>query len=925
MNEKNEKSKFPSISEFLDIYPPIIKNQNNINDTKKFFVYFDPIKNKSQKNIEKIKNIKQGITSNLYPILLEKILKQQKNKSERTQELKDAIKNFLLHSDLIVKLNSYFSNQQDNGENNLGNLEEQIDTAIDKLSENIILEKYDKNKRLINYGEYGHDCYFLLSGKISVLKPVEYSGINISYHDYLKYLSNLLKNKEKNLILKIIEINNKSFFQFHNLEEIKQDLNKLKLFIKSYCIKLLELKLQSDIIECTDIPKIIKELKEFNLTLKDLNLDQKEIEDNINQINKENIENEKDKFSSDRELKKYILKIFSPSEDDKFNMKPYESLLLTNNDIDKNTNNDNNLAILYKYDLFLYSYPGSFFGEMALEKRSSNKKRNATIRTEEECFVFSLTQKLYNYILVSSINLIKEYDIAFLQKNYFFNEISNKNFDKFYYPMFKVLTREKNDIIHKQYDLINSIYFLKEGKIKLEISLSIVDIYNLIRYFILYLSENKRLFNLTDEEIYELNNNYLDHNNELYFGNKPPIFRDKINEIKKYELYDVTNNEAIGLLEFMSSQGRYNTSYVVLSKNAKLFEINKKNLEIIIKRETDIKNDFYKFAKNKFLIMIKRLHSIKFNCLSNIFYKIKQNFFGELSENNNNNYIKNEQNNDDEKNNTEEEDDDDEEKEKYKNDYNSKDFNVNEFKTTNINNNVNINSNKYENILTSPKNILVKIKKIKLPLTNRTNCHQIDYNKLKTSNSHYSEFSFRSIKFNENYFIKNRLNNISKIKENNSNKSKFNASSFSFINTLLSPDSKTNLFEQKQNKLKLKKIKNRSSNLISIGKNTFFTLEQLKSKFKKKSLDKRMFDLSIVRIENKKIKISPLLNYETAKFNSFIFQKKNHLSPNYYHNRKFKKIIFMHNDNSNNNLTDTISTLNLAIKSCVNDIIKIKK
>ena len=31
--------------------------------------------------------------------------------------------------------------------------------------------------------------------------------------------------------------------------------------------------------------------------------------------------------------------------------------------------------------------------------------------------------------------------------------------------MFKVLTREKNDIIHKQYDLINSIYFLKEGKI----------------------------------------------------------------------------------------------------------------------------------------------------------------------------------------------------------------------------------------------------------------------------------------------------------------------------------------------------------------------------------------------------------------------------------------------------------------------------
>ena len=75
----------------------------------------------------------------------------------------------------------------------------------------------------------------------------------------------------------------------------------------------------------------------------------------------------------------------------------------------------------------------------------------------------------------------------------------------------------------------------------------------------------------------------------------------------------------------------------------------------------------------------------------------------------------------------------------------------------------------------------VKIKKLNLPYTNRDNYHQIDYNRLKGIKNHYSEFSFRSIKFNENYFIKNRHNYISKVHDNNSNKAKFNASYLNFL------------------------------------------------------------------------------------------------------------------------------------------------
>ena len=913
MNIENEKPRLPPLSEFLSIYPPISNNANNISDPRKFFVYFGPIKLKSQKFIEKVKNRNSGIAPKPYPVLLEKILKQQKIKTKRTDDVKEAIKLFLSHSNLIEKLNTYFSNQN-NTENNL---EEHINTVIIKLAENVILEKYDENKAVIKYGDIGKDCYFLLSGKISILKPVEYKGINISYHDYLKYLSNLFANDEMYLALKVIELNNNTFFKFHNLEEIRQDINNLKLFIKSYCILLLYSKLKLNIIECENIHKIKETLKEFNLSLRDFDLKENEIEEKINEIKQTNIENKKDQISPEKLIKKYILECFTPSEDDRYNMKPYESFLFKN-DLYNNNNmtNNTNLATLYKYDIFLYLGPGSFFGEMSLELNSLTKKRNATIRTEEECFMFSLTQKLYNSILVASINLIKEYDILFLKKNYFFNQISPKNFDKLYFPMFKLLSKEKNDIIYKQNNILNSVYFLKEGKIKFEISLSIIDIYNLIKYYIQYLSENRRLFNITDEQIYSLNQNYLDHKGDLYFGNKPAIFKDKINEVKKYEIFDVTNYEAIGLLEFMSLKDRYSTSCFVVSKTAKLFEINKENLDILLKRESDIKSDYYKFAKNRFLIIIKRLHSIKYNYLSNIFYKIKQNFFGELE---------------DKSYNSEKPDKEIEKKDLDDEDNYKKEYFQNKVSENFIMNTDNNNSKIYENIQTSPENNKIQIKKIKLPLTTRFNYQNSDYNGSETQKNNYSGILFKSTKFNENYFIKNRINyvnninNISKNNHSNLNKSKFNNKTYiDIINTLLSPASKNNSFEKLPNipksPLKLKNLNNRSSNIINIGKNNFFTLEQLKTKFQEKNLDKKMLDLSIVKNENKIIKKSSSLNYKKIKFNFDIFHK-NSFSPFYFHNKKLKKLMLLHNESSNN-LSDINTSPNLAINSCRNIFIK---
>ena len=104
--------------------------------------------------------------------------------------------------------------------------------------------------------------------------------------------------------------------------------------------------------------------------------------------------------------------------------------------------------ILYKYEDFLKLFPGSFFGDMALE--SKVKKRNASIRTEEECFILSLNNDDYISFLYEDNKKLKSMDLIFLTNKFFFNEISPVIFEKYYYSKFKYFEKYKGDIIYQQ-------------------------------------------------------------------------------------------------------------------------------------------------------------------------------------------------------------------------------------------------------------------------------------------------------------------------------------------------------------------------------------------------------------------------------------------------------------------------------------------
>ena len=132
----------------------------------------------------------------------------------------------------------------------------------------------------------------------------------------------------------------------------------------------------------------------------------------------------------------------------KFNLKVEERVVLTNfnflfNPFEQKKKYN---LILFKYELFLNLFPGSFFGDMALEAKV--KKRNATIRTEEECFILSLNNDDYISLLYEDNQKLKSMDLVFLTNKFFFKEMSPVIFEKYYFAKFKYIEKYKGDIIY---------------------------------------------------------------------------------------------------------------------------------------------------------------------------------------------------------------------------------------------------------------------------------------------------------------------------------------------------------------------------------------------------------------------------------------------------------------------------------------------
>jgi len=432
------------INEYVQVYPSI-KNIFESSDSKKFLYLFSQktykrasfiptsqinkitnnrkysrqmsnsslnveMEKEFDKDIEKEKKLNEKRDY----FLINKDIQLRKNKSKRTQDIKHALESFLRQSDLIEKTAKFFEEYRDNlnqmkkskikkkdkkeegsknEEESEKHIEAYIESLISKLADNVIIEKYKKNQFVVKMNDVGDNCYFLLSGKLSVLKPVEYH-IEITYDEYMQYIANLIKNNEHEIIDNIRRIN-QSYVDIGLVEDLRD-------FIKSYFF----IKLKKDInylfdTNNFDISFIDERLKLFNLSYEDFNLSKDNIMEQIEKINITSL-------MIERDVKEYFNKIIVPNEDDYFRLNNNPHIL---EDTKKK-------VTIYKYEDFLYLKPGCFFGETALD--SNINKRNATIRTEEDCIILSLKNVIYQALLSDSNKKLKSFDVVFICKNFFF-------------------------------------------------------------------------------------------------------------------------------------------------------------------------------------------------------------------------------------------------------------------------------------------------------------------------------------------------------------------------------------------------------------------------------------------------------------------------------------------------------------------------
>ena len=523
--------------------------------------------------------------------LIKKGIFLQNNKNKRTPDVKASLQLFLFNSNFVEKMKNKL--------NFFDDIQYRIKNKIMKLSEKVFIKHYPTSSIISKINENGDECYFLISGKIGIIRPMEYRDIQMTYHDYFIYLKILLDLDEIDLVLKAL-------FANQNLLEI-ETVHEINRLVRAYFIVLFQ-----RILSKKDNGVTMDEIELFfnthHFSFEDFQLSKNIIIEDIKKM-------KKGLLNFHMILLNYFSQKIAPSNEDIFLLKKYNIL-----------NNENEKKeypfTIYKYEIFLYIYPGSFFGDMALDVKI--KKRNATIRAEEDCIICSLSNQNYFSLLYEENKRLKNFELNLLCRKYFFNKISQIIFNKYYYPMFKVIEKIKKDIVYKQNEDVSSIFLLREGVIKIEFYGTIRDIHNLIKKIIEYICIKNNKFKINPEKLIELRKKYIyDQNLKNSFIKH---YYSQIDDNKKinFELFFSNAYESLGLQEYCLNM-KYITSGIVESNKAIFFEIKKDDLFKIFQSEREILPDYYKLVYLKLLSFIKRFHNLRNTAVNKELYKLKEN------------------------------------------------------------------------------------------------------------------------------------------------------------------------------------------------------------------------------------------------------------------------------------------------------------
>ena len=433
------------------------------------------------------------------------------------------------------------------------------------------------NEILFRIGDEPDNFYIILEGKIGILKPI-YRKDEMTGIEYFHHIKNLNKNNEKYLLNLTLNKNNDVFEinpdDFENLNLII-----LKILIEDY-LNLLDKNSDTSIEDICELCLLDRNF--FGITL---DLEQKDDKDYM--------------VSFEKSLYKKVSFV------DRDLLQKYRNL--SNNYIKWP-------VTICEYKKFLELGSENFFGDSALDKKTT---RNATIQTVTNTHFCYLELVHYSYYLRDEKQKLTMREIDFLVKNFFFQGIINQYFEKKFLNFFVYEEVYKNEIIFRENNPVDYVYFIKEGSCEIYINKNVLEIHDMINY----LSELIKHKNIVQSDI-RVKNDYFEIQDQfediqkikilyaeikdtlgaesLYFGLNY-IYSAKVSsKICKY--YKIGTKELMKIFEEESNcialyqNESFRKINIIINR---LIELNQSKIEMIDKKETINKGYIYGFNKGK--------------------------------------------------------------------------------------------------------------------------------------------------------------------------------------------------------------------------------------------------------------------------------------------------------------------------------------
>ena len=575
-NSNNESKK--SIPIYMNLYPPVLENID-YDSPLKVLKYSNSIK----KDItDESLDDKENCTYEMDNDFLESLL-QRKTNLDRIKII-NTISKFIRNSKLIQKLESEFRSDK----------KSDLDLLVRSCAKNLNFKKLNKGEILFKIGELGDRFYFILNGKVNILKLKELKDIYLTYIEYLQYLIFLIDSKEEYILNEVTKKNRK-------LLDITYPEDIIRLY-RIVFIGLLRENILNHFIQ--NNKQLIEFFNNYKQKMEEFHL----IKNDLISLEEQKL---KGAYGSTKEWETYILKRCRPNIKEIIFFEDYEQTFK-----DKTKKN----IICYVYESFLFIGKGLFFGDFALD--SEHNRRNATIRAEEETILGWLKSVDYANMIAPKRKIEKYNEIMFLYKNFFFKHTNNHTFERKYFHLFPPYEFKKGTILFKANTNPNCLYFIKQGQISLEFKCSIFEIHFLIRKIFETLIRNdfyKRIISKYKNQHYLISENDMRRirkyfNEPIFFKlrDKNEKFKEEMEKKIKYKLSVLSVNEIVGMEDIFLGFPHLCTSEVV-SKKLICYELTVKQLNIFLDNEKNIIGPYTKSAVNKIITLIDRLQNIKKN------------------------------------------------------------------------------------------------------------------------------------------------------------------------------------------------------------------------------------------------------------------------------------------------------------------------